>query len=292
MPTPTPHLRAIGYAIAGYTLWVGVDTLMKMAGEATLPSYQTVAFLGLFSAFFMVVFAAPRGEVAALWPKNPRAQLVRAFLAVACNFFNTVALAHLPLTLFYVTVFTAPMMIALLAALCLKEHLTWPKIAAVVIGFGGVVVAINPFGAAMQGDAIGYLAAMASTLCFAVNTVWLRVMTQSESVGSLVFFTGLVEGIVGLGLMLFLPTLPIGWVLLAILAGMGLCNAAGNWLNFLALRLTVAANVAQFHYTQIVAGAAIGYLIWHEIPAAHTMIGAVAIIGSGIYIASRANKGD
>jgi drug/metabolite transporter (DMT)-like permease len=66
---------------------------------------------------------------------------------------------------------------------------------------------------------------------------------------------------------------------------MGLFNVSGNLFNSIALRLTDAATVEQFHYTQIIAGALLGYLIWDEIPTQHLIVGAVIIIASGLYVA-------
>jgi len=57
-----------------------------------------------------------------------------------------VALRHLSLTMFYILVFTAPMVIALLSSVFLREGLTWRKGVAIVAGFAGVVIAVNPWG--------------------------------------------------------------------------------------------------------------------------------------------------
>src|SRR5258708_2188221 len=100
---------------------------MKLAGEAAIPPYESVAFLGACGVALMLTKTAPQGKFKTLWPKNPRAQLLRATLALSSNFFNAIALKHLTLTLFYVTVFTAPMMAALLAAFFLREKLSWQK---------------------------------------------------------------------------------------------------------------------------------------------------------------------
>src|SRR5262245_14276191 len=100
--TPS-HLRAIGFAVAGFTSWVFGDTLMKLAGEADLPPYETVAFLSLFGIVLMAVKGTVQGSVMALWPRQPRRQFARIVLALGCSMSNAVALKHLPLSLFYAT---------------------------------------------------------------------------------------------------------------------------------------------------------------------------------------------
>lgn len=292
MASPS-YLRAILYAIGGFATWVLADACMKLAGEAALPPYEVIGFLGIFTFVLMLAKAAggTEGGIKSLWPKNPRAQLLRAALALGSNFFNAIALKHLSLTLFYVTVFTAPMMIALLAALFLRERMTWQKILAIAVGFMGVVIAIKPGGAG-GGDWAGYAAAISSTLCFAVNSVWLRVMTQSESNDSLVFCTGILEMIFGVIAMGLLDAAALTPGLAFILSAMSLLTIAGNVLNFTALRTGPAAVIMQFHYTQIVTGALVGYLIWQEVPALHTVLGAVVIIGSGLFMARHAQQAE
>jgi drug/metabolite transporter (DMT)-like permease len=286
---PVTHLRAIGYALSGFTLWVLSDVCMKLAGENDLPPYEIVGFLGLVGVIIVALRAWPRGEIKTLWPKNPRAQFIRSLLALTTVFLNVIALKHLPLTIFYVTVFTAPMMIAIMAAFFLREHLSGMKILAVIAGFIGVVVAINPNWGMAEGGWVGYAAAFAGTVCFAVNMVWLRNMTRSESITSMAFFTAMVQTIFGFGAMLFHAE-AISSKLLLILILMGSFSIAGNLVSYLAFKYTTAANVAQFHYTQIIAGTALGYLIWHDVPALHLIIGALIIIASGLYIATQASK--
>ena len=282
-----PHrLRGIFFAIAGFAFWVITDACMKFAGEVHLPPYEVVGILGLFAAGSLVVVQAPRGKLKELWPKRPEMQLGRALLTFGCVMANTVALKHLPLTLFYIAVFTAPMTIAVLASVFLREHLGWSKIAAIVVGFIGVVIAIDPWNNLGGGDWVGYAAATASVLFFAAMTIWMRVMTRTETPVSITFFTGLVEGTLGLGGMLIGQAVPVWGFVLVILVIMGIMNVLGNFSMAMALKDTKAATVKQFHYTQLVTGALIGYVVWHEVLTPPMLIGAAIIIASGLYVAA------
>jgi drug/metabolite transporter (DMT)-like permease len=178
------------------------------------------------------------------------------------------------------------MVIALMAVVFLRERLTPAKIVAIIAGFAGVVVAIDPLDSLTQGDWTGYAAALFSVLCFSGSTVWLRLITQSETSDSIAFFTSVV-GAVLCGALMAWHAVRVGPFTLLILFAMAVFTLIGNLCNFSALRLTTAATVSQFHYTQIVAGALLGFLIWHDVPALHTVLGAAIIIGSGLYIAAR-----
>ena len=77
-----------------------------------------------------------------------------------------------------------------------------------------------------------------------------------------------------------------------ILLAMGLLCALGNICVFIALRYTTAATVSQYHYTQLVAGAVVAYLMFHEKPTRSMLVGAILIVGSGLYIAALAARAD
>jgi drug/metabolite transporter (DMT)-like permease len=289
MNSSPSDLGAIGFAVAGFTFWVLADTSIKIVGRSGLPVYEVIAFLGLFVALFLVGYTSWRRDLHALWPKHVLRQLVRSCLDLANNICVVIALRHLSLTLFYILVFMAPIVITVLSALFLKEGLSWRKVAAIVTGFAGVVIAVNPFGSARQGDWIGFAACMVCVACFSVNMVWSRVMTQSEKPESLTFFSGLVMTVFGFGLMVFHAE-PLTPRLAAGLVAMGLFCAMGTVCFFVALKHTSAANVSQYHYTQLLSGALVAYLIWRDKPTVFMLLGGALIIASGLYIAVAASR--
>jgi drug/metabolite transporter (DMT)-like permease len=279
------RLPAVGLAVAGFTSWVFSDTLMKLVTEANLPPYEVVAFLYLFATVMMIMKGAAQGSLMALWPRRPSRQFLRTALALASSMANIVALKGLPLTLFYTAVFTAPMVISVLAVPFLGERLHRAQVIAVVAGFAGVVIALDPRGNFMQGDWTGYAAVFVSVLCFSGSAVWLRVITRSETTDSIAFFSCLVGALVCGGLMVW-HAVPVGPSTLLLLLAAAVFTLIGQLCNFTAMRLTTAATVSQFHYTQIVAGAVLGFLIWHDVPTLQTVLGAAIIVGAGLYIAA------
>lgn len=280
----------MGLAITGFALWVLSDTCMKLTAETHLPSYEIIGFMGFFGVVAMVIEALSRNNIKKLWPKNLRQQSGRGVISIATNILNVIALSHLPLTLFYVAVFTAPMMTAILAGFFGHERLRTGKILAIICGFAGVVIALNPFHDFAHGDWIGYAAAFASAFCWAANTTWLRVMTQSESGESIVFFSALAEMLFGFLVMILWHSDPLTLKLVLLLVPMGILSVVGSMAVYGALKYTTSTNVSQFHYTQIITGAFFGYLIWNEVPKAHLLVGIAIIIGAGLYIANHARK--
>ena len=254
-----------------------------------MPAYEMVAFLGMFMAIFLALYGLARGQVEVLLPKRLSLQLGRGCLDMASNVCVVIALRHLTLTLFYILVFSAPLVIALLSAVFLHEGLPWRKGAAIVAGFAGVVVAVHPWGRAHEGDWIGFAACGVCVACFSANMVWSRVLTRTEHPESLTFFSGIVTAAVGFALMrghaASLTPLLLGGML-----AMGLFCALGTLCFYIAVKHTSAANVSQYHYTQLITGTLVSYLIWRNKPGLFVLLGGMLILASGLYIAVTARE--
>jgi drug/metabolite transporter (DMT)-like permease len=175
-------------------------------------------------------------------------------------------------------------LISLLSVLFLREGLPWRKGLAIVAGFAGVVIAVHPWGGARQADWVGFAACMVCVACFSVNMVWSRVLTRTERPESLAFFSGLVTAAAGAVLMLFHAE-PLSLLQFAGLFAMGLFCALGTLCFYIAVKHTSAANVSQYHYTQLITGAFVSYLVWHDKPGLFVLAGATLILASGLYIA-------
>ena len=278
-------LKAIGFALAGFTFWVFTDTSIKIVGRFGLPPYEMVAFLGLFMAVFLAIYGFARGQQHLLRPHRLSRQAARACLDTVNNICVVIALRHLTLTIFYILVFMSPIVISLLSAIFLREGLPWKKAVAIAAGFAGVIVAVHPWSSAREGDWIGFLACIICVACFSTNMVWSRVLTQTESPESLTLFSGIVTALAGFALMAFVHAEPLTVRLTVGLLAMGLFCVLGTLCFYIAVKNTSAANVSQYHYTQLVTGVLVSYLIWREKPGLYVLLGGTLILASGLYIA-------
>ncbi len=289
--TPTHlnvRLRGIGFAVLGFTMWVLADSAIKLAGESALPAYEIMAFQGLLIALFLIAYRVVGGDTGLLWPTRPARQIVRAILDTANVLCVVIALRHLPLDLFYILVFSSPMVVATMAPLVLREPLHLRDATAILVGFIGVLIAVRPSSPHNAGDRVGYMACALAVVCFSSSIVWSRRMTQSERLDSMIFTTASVMAMIGFVAMFWhaeTPNYRVVILLPLISATVGL----GNLFVFQALRSVSAATVSQYHYSQLLSGAIIAWLIWHERPTMAMLVGASLIIGSGLSVASRAD---
>ena len=283
------ELHAILIALAGFTAWVLADTCAKFAGEMAIPPHETLGFIGWIGVTVLMLWGWRRGDVAALRPRRLSQQLLQSLIVTGNIFASVIAVKHLSLTVFYVIVFTAPILVAILEIIFLRERLPWPKAMAILIGFIGVACTLSPWEQSATGDWIGYCAVAAGVALFAIGQIYSRALMRTESVICTTFFSALMAAVVGsvLSLSQFEPlSLATG----AAVFGAGLFFLLGNFLNYLALRHITATTVAQFHYSQIIVGAAFGYLIWNDAPSWNLALGGGLIIAAGLYILMQAAK--
>ena len=291
MPSSISQFGAIGLALAAYTFWVFADTCLKMAGASHLSAFEVLGVVSVAEVSILLTYALCRGNLRGLLPRHPSKQILRSCLDVGNNLCVVVALRHIPLALFYILVFFAPMVTVLLAAAFLDEPLDLRRGLAVLVGFFGVVVAVHPSRASWHpGYAIGYLACLVCVLCFSTNIVWSRVLTQNDTTESMIFTSGLVTLVVCAATSLH-GMQPVSLTLAGILSATALLGIGGSLCFFLALRHTDTANVVQYHYSQLVTGAALAFAIWRERPTLSMWAGALLIVAAGLYTASLSKPG-
>lgn len=284
MKARVSDLTAIFFAVFGFTCWVLGDSCIKWIGQYGLPPEEIVAFMGFFMALTLAVQAALRGSLSNLRPRSVVRQALRALLDMTNNICVVIALRHLSLTVFYILVFTSPLVISVLSAVFLGERIIPKKALALLVGFGGVVIAVAPWNHSQRIDLVGLVSCLVCVACFSVNMVWSRVLTRTEPPESLAFCSGLVTAMAGLALTSFHPQ-PLTSTLLFALGMMGIFCAAGTLSFYVAVKHTSAGTVSQYHYTQLITGALISYIVWHDKPGLPMLVGGSLIIGSGLLIA-------
>ncbi len=293
MKKPSSHLRAIGLALTGFALWVGGDMFMKLAGETGAPKYEIMMIGGFGGMAVIFCITALRRQIGALRPKKHRALAALALMFFLNYMIWLKVLAHLPLANFYTVIFLAPTVAAIFAAVFMKEPLSLAKILAIIAGFIGVVIAVNPVALLHdREDWVSYGMAFLGMLSIVTQMLMMRFIGNHESRESTAFYPRIGAVIGGLILALIGGFEPIGAKTVVYSLATGAVGGMGWMCMAQAYKLAPAATVAPFHYSQIITGALLGYLIWHDIPSAHLLTGAAIIISSGLYIVTHARKTD
>ncbi|NLC35596.1 MAG: DMT family transporter [Alcaligenaceae bacterium] len=219
---------------------------------------------------------------------RPRAQLLRGavmLLATLC-FFKT--LSYLPQAEATAINFLAPLIVLSLAPWLLKEPPRISRWVAAAVGFLGVLIIIRPdAGLHPAGIAWGLLTACT----FAVQFMATRRVAVDDPLTTLVWSGAVGTVVLSASMPVLLPqALPVlrelhalHWV---VLVATGFLGALGHLLQIQAYRYAPASLLAPFVYIQIVAAAALGWLVWGQFPDALSWLGIAVVCGSGASLAA------
>ena len=189
----------------------------------------------------------------------------------------------MPLAEVWTIALAAPLLVTALSVPLLREPVGWRRWSAVLVGFAGVVVVVQPGMAAFQPAG---LFALLTAGCYALILVTARKYAESESAPALVFWSTVVPAVLAGALLPFQWTAPaagdLHWFVIVGVLG-------GGAMLFLtqAFRLAPAAVVAPFDYTAVIWSVAWGWLIWADVPRPTTWAGGALIVGAGLYVMHR-----
>ncbi len=276
-------------ALAAFFVYVVYDTTVKFGQQPPVSPFLIMSIVGFVCSACLVGFAYASRTPSILRPTRWREQGLTAAAHVLMNFSVVIALKHLPLTLFYVLFFTAPLVIAILSAFLKHEVLTPRKIACLVAGFIGTVLAIGVQDGSY--DFMGLVAVSTGVLGFSARALFIRHMGKTVTTISTILMCNIAVGICGvLGLLVSGAGTSIETRAVLIFILSGSMAALGSILYFKAIQNTLSTNVAQLHYTQVIFGAIFGYILWRDMPTWNLIAGSIIIIASGIFLAAEARK--
>jgi drug/metabolite transporter (DMT)-like permease len=206
------------------------------------------------------------------------------------------AVKYMPLADAMAVFFVEPLMLTVLSALILKEHVGWRRRIAVAIGFIGTLIVIQP-----SWELFGWISLLplGTAAAFAFYLILNRQYGTADTPLVMQLYAGLGGAItVAVALllgMLFnvgdmtlqLPSSGMSWFLLFMI---GAIAAGGHLLVTQASRLAPASLIAPFQYLEIVMAVLIGLIVFHEFPTPSKWLGIAIIVGSGIYLIWRENK--
>lgn len=182
----------------------------------------------------------------------------------------------------------APIFMALIAIPLLGERIGWRRGLAVLAGFGGALVMLQPGGALWRWEA-GLL--VFATAVMALSRALTRVLARTDTPAAIAFWLMAAHIPLGVALWPFFPPpvalLPADtWLLLA-LGGFAAANAMAHLIFARAFALAPVGALAPLEYSFLPWGAVLGFLIFAEVPGATTLYGAAIVIAAGLYTLHR-----
>ncbi|MCU4653890.1 DMT family transporter [Roseibacterium sp. SDUM158016] len=213
-------------------------------------------------------------------------QLLRSaflFSATWC-FFN--ALGLMPIAAATAVMNVHPMLLTLGAALILREALGPRRLIGIGVALLGALIILRPGSEVFSLAALLPLGAGTFYAAYALTT---RFLGRDEPILTSFLYTAVIGTIAAslLVLPVWQTPSPADAALFLLLGATG---AAGQFLLIRALTLAEAGAVAPFGYAGVLFATMNGFLFFGEVPAAATALGALVIVGAGVYVWHRETR--
>jgi drug/metabolite transporter (DMT)-like permease len=278
------NTRGILAMSAAVVVFIFNDALIKLAAES-VPSVQAIGVRGLFATLWCALALLVTGAWRQIhWAANPRV-VFRGVLEAGSAIFYLVALFQIPFAIATAVNLSTPVILTVLAVFILKEDVRWRRWSAVIVGFLGVLMVIQPH----PGDLNAWTwLALGGTLFGCFRDIFVRFLPVGVPTLVVSFTTALIVATVGCVWAVVEGWQPMTNRGLGFIVGSSLLLAMGYQFVVIALRSSGEFSViGAFRYGSILWALAIGYVVWGEVPNALALGGIVVIVGSGLYILHR-----
>jgi drug/metabolite transporter (DMT)-like permease len=272
--------------LAGFLFFVlsvlcfgGLDTIAKWLSR-DYPILQ-ITWARYFFALVVLLPWLPRyGLAAPFRSRHAPLQVLRAAMLATTTLTYFAVVHYMPLAEASSISAVSPLFLTALAALFLGEQVGWRRWSAIAVGFAGMLVIVRPGAGVMHWAAS---LALAHALMNAIYHLITRRLARIDPPATNFAYTSTV------GALLFTLCLPTVWVTpgavdLALMGATGVLGAVGHWGLIQAYRRVDASALAPYAYLSLPWLLILGWLCFGDWPDHWTLIGAVIVISSGIYV--------
>jgi len=273
------------FAILAYLCFSILDATQK-----TLILYHSVFQLLLVKYFFVLflslVESKRKNNLNFYKSKKIKLQIFRSLLSVVESGCFVLSFKYLSLADAHSVGSLAPVIVVALSAIFLKEKVSTKTWIAIFVGFIGVLIILRPTSSIFDPKA---LLPLLAAFVLGLYQVVTKKVSEHDTTETSLFYTS----IIGIFIMSLLasnfwsPVSSSSYILFLIV---GIFFSLGIYLQIIALSMARASIIQPFHYTLIFWAIIFGYIFYNDIPDLFTIVGAVIITLSGIFVLTQSTK--
>ena len=273
------------FGIFAYLSFSILDAIQK-----TLVLHHSIFQLLLVKYFFVLclsLFESKRKNNYLFYKsKNIKLQIFRSLLSMIESGCFVLSFKYLSLANAHSVGSLAPVIVVALSAIILKEKVSPKTWIAIFIGFIGVLIILRPTSSIFDPKAL--LPLIAAFILGLYQIVTKKVSKHDTNETSL-FYTSLI-GLIVMSLLSSKFWTPVDKSSYSMFLGIGIFFSIGLYLQIIALSKARASIIQPFHYTLIFWAIIFGYIFYNDIPDMFTVIGALIITCSGIFVLNQTSK--
>ena len=265
-----------------------MDVVGKFIVQADIPVFQMLLLRGAIVLTIIFAWITMRNGLRALSTPKLGIYFLRALITFLAPVGFFTGLKTLPLADAVVLFFGAPLFMTALAVPLFKEQVGWRRWVSILVGFGGVLIALKPGTDSFRPEGLLIIGA---SIAYALSMLSARWLGKDEPLTNIVFYNNLGMTILCGFAIVISPMVVVdfvSWVwfdnqFLVFIGLMAIFSLVGHFLMTRAFIIAPISVIAPMEYTGVIWSAAFGYLFWSEIPELNTWIGGIIIVCAGLY---------
>ena len=275
------NLKGIVFLMLASMVFSVMALLIKLLGQ-----HLHITQILLVRQIGMTVMVAPailRNFPGSLRSERPGLQLIRVFCALVAMLCGFTAVIYLPLADATAIFFAKSFFVTILAVIFLGETVGVYRWSAVLIGFVGVVIMLQP---GTENFSVYGLFSLAGAAGAAAVMILLRLLSRSDSANTILTY-----GALGVGVVMILPGIyfwqeptTLEWLLLV---AVGVVSYFAQKCNIFAYKHGEASLLASLDYVRLLWATLFGYLIFDQFPGGSIWLGATIVVAAAIFMIYR-----
>ena len=264
-------------SMAAFTL---NDTAMKALTQE-MPVFQAIFLRGILATLGLLMLGYLMKSLRWNLPRRDRIViLIRSLAELGATATFLTALVHMPLANLSAILQALPLAVTLAAAVFLKETIGWRRMAAILVGFIGVLIIIRP---GPDGFEIWSILGLISVAFVVVRDLSTRFLSRDvPSVNVAIWAAISVTAMGGV------VTATQGWAPVtgdqaALVVTAAFFLLFGYMFAVMVMRVGDISFIAPFRYTALLWAIALGWIVFGNFPDGLTLVGAALVVASGIF---------
>ena len=271
-------------SMASFTL---NDSLIKSTGGA-LPLMQLLFLRGVLSTLLIFLLARWLGALHFRIAKRDWGLIcLRSLAEIGAAYFFITALLNMPLANVTAILQALPLTVAVGAALFFREPLGWRRIAAILLGFCGVLLIVRP---GSDGFSIWSAYALCAVICVTVRDLSTRRLTSGVPSLTVTLVASLAVTVCAGVASTATEWAPVTPRLAVLIIGASVFIIGGYFFSIQVMRVGEISFVAPFRYTGLIWALVLGWLVFGDWPERLTVLGATIVVATGLFTLYREGR--
>ena len=280
------NIKGLLLMFAGQLFFAINDIIVKYTVKLSNNDYSTLNIIfirGIFTSLliFFIILIFTKTEIKKIF-SDKRTYLRGLFEALTALFFFA-GLILMPVSIVYTLLMTTPLIVTLYASLFTNEKVGLRRWSAVIIGFIGVLIVINPINTEIG---IVFLLPIIAAIFLTLRDVVTKGFVNKNNFLEITLITAMMV-MVGSGIFSMFVEIDINLAYLKYIFISSLFLTLGYVCSVLTIFYAPLSLTASSRYSVIVFGIIFGFLILGEVPNKNMVYGALIISISGLFVIKR-----